>query len=161
PETDPTSEEYADAAQGMLYDYYIQNVAATIHADPADVARMRIAYGPALFTVSERLGDSATVARHGVVAGALMGNGHLLTSGGSMTGMIGHFQRFVKFWHALNEGADLDAARTDLEAGIRGDSQAWLHVSAKEFFDVSPINFGAERARAVSTESPADPPTHA
>ena len=147
--TDPKSEQYTKAQQKLIKDYYIKQVSEVLHLKEADIRKMRMFYGPSYFTLKERLGTTARLARNGNVAGDLMGNGHFLTSGGSMTGMIGHANRYIDYWEALNRGVPEGKAARRLLKGIKTDSEAWLHTSIKEFFDVSPVNFGAERAAAI------------
>jgi hypothetical protein len=147
--TAPTARAYVDAQAKMIRDYYISQVSAVTHLPAKDIERMRMFYGPSFFTLRERLGKTARIAANGNVAGDLMGNGHFLTSGGAMTGMIGHANRYVEYFKALNRGVPEARAAKQLEAGIKTDSEAWLNVSIKEFVDVSPVNFGAERARQI------------
>jgi hypothetical protein len=147
--TSPKSPEFAKAAQDLVYHYFLKEAAGVLHIPPEQIREMRMIFGPNAFTLTERLGDDAKVAANGVVSGDLMGNGHFLTSGGSMTGMIGHGQRVGQFWQNLDKGMEETKAMRTLADGIRTDTQAWLHVSAKEFFDVLPVNFGEERAKAL------------
>ena len=69
-------------------------------------------YGPKLFSLIERVGDDALVAANGVVAGDSFGNGHFLTSGGAMTGMIGHSWRVLEYWQARDAGTLARARRS-------------------------------------------------
>jgi hypothetical protein len=57
-----------------------------------------------MFSLIERMGDGALIARNGVVAGDSFGNGHFLTSGGAVTGMVGHSSRILRYWQARNLG---------------------------------------------------------
>lgn len=151
--TSPKSPEFAKAAQDLVYHYFLSEAAGVLHIPPEQIKEMRMVFGPNAFTLTEKLGDDAKLAANGVVSGDLMGNGHFLTSGGSMTGMIGHGQRVGQFWQNLDKGVDEGVALRKLADDIRTDSQAWLHVSAKEFFDVLPVNFGEERAKALHLAS--------
>jgi hypothetical protein len=97
------------------------------------------------------------VAENGNVAGDLMGNGHFLTSGGSMTGMIGQLACFLDYWADLDRGMPQEEAAHKLEADIKEKTEAWLHVSAKEFDGLSPANFGDDRAKAIGIKPDAAP----
>jgi hypothetical protein len=137
----------------MIRDFYIKQVSEVTHIPVSKIRKMRMFYGPSFFTLKEKIGVTARLAQNGNVAGDLMGNGHFLTSGGSMTGMIGHANRYIDYWQALNKGGNESRAARKLMSGIKKDSEAWLHVSSKEFFDVAPVNFGAERASAIGVSS--------
>ncbi len=147
--TSPKSPEFAKAAQNLVYDYYIKQAGAVLHIPPEQIREMRMVFGPNMFTLTERLSETARIAKNGVVGGDLMGNGHFLTSGGAMTGMIGHAQRVQQFWKDLDAGVTYGRAMKKLSDAIKLDSEAWLHVSAKEFSDVLPQNF-RRRARALA-----------
>jgi pSer/pThr/pTyr-binding forkhead associated (FHA) protein len=113
-------------------------------------------YGPTLFSLIERVGDDAQVAANGVVAGDSFGNGHFLTSGGAMTGMIGHSSRVLEYWQSRDAGTAPTAALRRLADRIREDTHAWLQVSAKEYSQAVPINFGAQRIEQISKASGID-----
>ena len=69
-------------------------------------------YGPALFSLIERVGDDALIAANGVVVGDSFGNGHFLTSGGAMAGMVEHSARVLEYWQARDAGTSpVDAIR--------------------------------------------------
>jgi hypothetical protein len=67
--------------------------------------------------------------------------------------MIGHTACFLQYWQNLDNGMPEKKAARKLETEIRRKSEAWLHVSAKEFFDLLPANFGEDRARAINVNS--------
>ena len=110
-------------------------------------------YGPVLFSLIERVGSDALVAANGVVAGDTFGNGHFLTSGGAMTGMIGHSARVLEYWQARDAGVSAADAIRPLAESIKEDTHAWLQVSAKEYSQAVPINFGAERIEQINRAS--------
>ncbi|MFB9622748.1 hypothetical protein [Nonomuraea helvata] len=151
--TDPQSAEYFGAYQHLLYEFYIQQAAEVLGIEQSALRRVQMAYGPKLFSLIERMGDDALIARNGVVAGDSFGNGHFLTSGGAMTGMIGHSARILRYWQARNLGKTPEVAIRELAESIRQDTSAWLEVSASEYSDAVPINFGAERIEAIVAAS--------
>ncbi|MBI3299461.1 MAG: hypothetical protein HYZ75_14940 [Elusimicrobia bacterium] len=151
--SDPKSAAHIDARKALILDYFVGQVSAVTHIPEADIRRMRMFYGPNFFTLQEKIGHTARVAANGNVAGDLMGNGHFLTSGGSMTGMIGHTICFLRYWDNLSRGVPADVAARVLEDGIKTNSEAWLHVSQKEFDSLGPANFGAERAAALGVSN--------
>ncbi|MFG1948686.1 hypothetical protein [Nonomuraea sp. NPDC048826] len=151
--TDLQSAEYYGAYQHMLYEFYIEQAAEVLGIDQSALRRVQMAYGPKLFSLIERMGEDALVASNGVVAGDSFGNGHFLTSGGAMTGMIGHSSRILRYWQARNLGITPEAAIRDLADSIRQDTNAWLEVSASEYSNAVPINFGAERIEAIVAAS--------
>jgi FHA domain-containing protein len=106
-----------------------------------------------LFSLVERVGDDPLIAANGVVAGDSFGNGHFLTSGGAMTGMIGHSARVLEYWQARDAGISAADALRRLADQIREDTHGWLEVSAKEYSQAAPINFGAERIEQISKAS--------
>jgi len=153
PETDTDSPQFFGAYQHMLYEYYIRQAADVLEIPRGELSEVQMIYGPKLFSLVERVGDDALVATNGVVGGDTFGNGHFLTSGGAMTGMIGHSQRVLIYWEQRDEGvAPAEAART-LADSIAEDTHAWLEVSAKEYSQAAPINFGAERIEQLSKDS--------
>jgi hypothetical protein len=144
------SPEYFAAYQQQLYDYFIEQAALVLEL-PQDVIRdIQVVYGPKLFSVVERVGDDAQISANGVVAGDSFGNGHFLTSGGAMTGMIGHSAKVLDYWQSRGAGAAPAQAIRRLADGIAADTEAWLRVSAREFSDAAPINFGIERIRRIA-----------
>jgi hypothetical protein len=113
-------------------------------------------YGPKLFSLVERKGENPRLAVNGVVAGDSYGNGHFMTSGGAMTGMIGHGSRVLSYWQARSNGLSADDALNNLANSIDEDTKAWLKVSATEFTQAIPINFGADGARQIAAASGRD-----
>jgi pSer/pThr/pTyr-binding forkhead associated (FHA) protein len=109
-----------------------------------------------LFSLIERVGDDALIAANGVVAGDSFGNGHFLTSGGAMTGMIGHSARVLEYWQAREAGTSATDAIRKLADSIQEDTHAWLQVSAAEYSQAAPINFGAARIEQISKASGID-----
>ena len=67
-----------------------------------------------------------------------------------MTGMIGHSARVHEYWLARDAGTAPAVAIRGLAESIREDTNAWLHVSAKEYSQAVPINFGAERIALIN-----------
>jgi hypothetical protein len=154
--TDPDSPEFFAAFQELLYDYYVKQAADILEIPRDELRQVQMIYGPKLFSLVERAGDDARVAANGVVAGDSFGNGHFLTSGGAMTGMIGHSSRVLEYWRERDAGVDPATAIRRLADSIKEDTQAWLEVSAKEYSQAVPINFGAERIDQIAARSGAD-----
>jgi hypothetical protein len=151
-----TPEFYA-AMQNLLYEYYIKQAADVLDIPRDELKQVQMIYGPKLFSLIERVGDDPLVATNGVVAGDSFGNGHFLTSGGAMTGMVGHGFRVLGYWQTRAAGATPSKAIRRLADAIKEDTHAWLHVSAKEYSQALPINFGAERAEQINAASGTDP----
>jgi FHA domain len=151
------SPEFYAAMQHLLYEYYVKHAADVLDVPRHELKQVQMIYGPKLFSLIERVGDDPLVATNGVVAGDSFGNGHFLTSGGAMTGMVGHALRVLGYWQARAAGATASWAIRKLADAIKKDTHAWLHVSAKEYSEALPINFGAERAGLISAASGADP----
>ncbi len=152
-ETDPDSPEFFASYQKLIYDYYIKQAAEILEIPGQELRKVQMIYGPALFSLIERVGDDPLVAANGVVAGDSFGNGHFLTSGGAMTGMIGHSARVLEYWQARDAGTAPVEAIHQLANRIREDTHAWLEVSAPEYSQAAPINFGAERIEQISKAS--------
>ena len=148
--TDADTPEYFAAFQHLLYDYYIKQAADVLDIPRDELKQVQMIYGPKLFSLVERVGSDPLVATNGVVAGDSFGNGHFLTSGGAMTGMIGHGARVLEYWRARDAGDSPARAIRKLADGIKEDTHAWLQVSAKEFSEALPINFGAERIAQIN-----------
>jgi hypothetical protein len=159
PGTDPRSPTYYAAHQRLVYDFYINQAAAILDMPVADLGKVRAVYGPKMFTLVERMGKDAQVAANGVVAGDTFGNGHFLTSGGAMTGMIGHTGALLRYFDAIDAGTPHARAIRTLADEIKHATEQWLHVSATEFSDAIPVNFGTERAAQIAAASHRD--THA
>jgi hypothetical protein len=154
--TDRGSPEFFASYQHLIYDYYMKQASETLDIPRQELMKVQMIYGPTLFSLIERVGDDPLVAANGVVAGDSFGNGHFLTSGGAMTGMIGHSARVLEYWRARDAGTSPAEAIRQLADSIREDTHAWLHVSATEYSQAAPINFGAERIEQISKASGTD-----
>ncbi len=151
--TDPDAPEFFAAYQQLIYEYYMAQAAGILEISREELKQVQMIYGPTLFSLVERVGDEARVAPNGVVAGDSFGNGHFLTSGGAMTGMIGHSSRVLAYWQERDQGATPAEAIARLAERIKEDTHAWLQVSAKEYSQAVPINFGAERIARINQAS--------
>ena len=155
-ETDPNSPEFFASYQQLIYDYYMKQAAEILEIPRQELMKVQMIYGPTLFSLVERVGNDALIAANGVVAGDSFGNGHFLTSGGAMAGMIGHSARVLEYWRSRDAGTSAADALRRLADQIREDTHAWLEVSAKEYSQAAPINFGAERIEKISKASGID-----
>jgi hypothetical protein len=154
--TDRSSPEFFASYQHLIYDYYIKQAAEILEIPRQELVKVQMIYGPTLFSLVERVGSDPLIAANGVVAGDSFGNGHFLTSGGAMTGMIGHSARVLEYWQARDAGTSPTDAIRRLAESIREDTHAWLQVGAKEYSQAAPINFGAERIEQISKASGID-----
>ena len=154
--TDTNSPEFFASYQHLIYNYYMEQAANILEIPVEELTKVQMIYGPTLFSLVERVGADPLVAPNGVVAGDSFGNGHFLTSGGAMTGMIGHSARVLSYWQAREAGTPQPEAIRQLADSIRADTHAWLEVSAKEYSQAVPINFGAERIEQINIASGAD-----
>lgn len=150
PGTDPKSPEYFAAYDQLVQNYFMDQISDILELPAKELKQTKMVYGPKMFSLVERMGDNARIAENGVVAGDSFGNGHFLTSGGAMTGMVGHGAGVLEYWKHLDEGMERSAAVDALAAKIKEDTLGWLHVSATEYSDALPINFGADRIRQIS-----------
>jgi hypothetical protein len=155
------SAEYHAAYQMLLQDFYLEQAALVLGMEVRELRKVERVYGPKMFSLVERMGMDARIAPNGVVAGDTFGNGHFLTSGGAMTGMVGHSSRFLEHWKRRAEGLDADTSIRMLADQIKGDTEDWLRVSAREFTEAIPINFGAERGAQIAAASGIDVKAHA
>jgi len=155
-DTDRSSPQYFAAYQQLMLDFYVEQAAAILEIPAATLRKTRMVYGPQMFSLVERIGRDAQVAANAVVAGDNFGNGHFMTSGGAMTGMVGHTLELLAYYDALDGGAPHAAALRALADGIKRATEQWLEVSAKEFTEAIPINFGAERGRQIAAASGID-----
>ena len=155
--TDPASPEFFASYQQLIYDFYIKEAADILDISREDLRGVQMIYGPTLFSLVERVGDDALVVPNGVVAGDSFGNGHFLTSGGAMTGMVGHSARVLAYWQERDAGASPADAIRRLADLIKEDTHGWLQVSATEYSQAAPINFGAARIEQISKASGTDP----
>lgn len=152
--TNKDSAEYFAAYQLLLYDYYISQASLILEISPDELRRVAMIYGPKPFSLVERIGTDARIATNGVVAGDSFGNGHFLHSAGAMCGMLGHAYRFLEYWQRRAHDAHCaDSSIRLLADRIKADTEALLQVSAKEFSQAIPSNFGAERGRTVAAAS--------
>ncbi|MFL5661478.1 MAG: FHA domain-containing protein [Ktedonobacteraceae bacterium] len=154
--TDPNSPEFFASYQHLIYNYYMEQAADILEIPKQELMKVQMIYGPTLFSLVERVGADPLIAANGVVAGDSFGNGHFLTSGGAMTGMIGHSARVLEYWQARDAGTSPTDAIRRLADSIREDTHAWLQVSAKEYSQAVPINFGAQRIEQISKASGID-----
>jgi FHA domain len=154
--TDRDSPEFFASYQQLIYDFYIKQAAEILEIPRQELMKVQMIYGPTLFSLVERVRDDALIAANGVVAGDSFGNGHFLTSGGAMTGMVGHSARVLEYWRSRDAGMPAANALRRLADYISEDTHAWLQVSAKEYSQAIPINFGAERIEQISKASGID-----
>ncbi|WP_216215545.1 hypothetical protein [Amycolatopsis aidingensis] len=150
PRTPRKSKRYIGAYQQLVRDYYLEQVALVTEIPKEELEQIQTSYGPKLFSLVERVGADAQVATNGVVAGDSFGNGHFLTSGGAVTGMVGHAYRMFQYWESREQGASAAQAIRELADSIRQDTLDWLQNSLQEFGQAAPINFGAERIAQIS-----------
>ncbi|VUC32556.1 unnamed protein product [Clonostachys rosea] len=150
------SPEYFAAYQILLYDFFIEQASLVLEMDPKILKGVQMVYGPKLFNLVERVGEDPQIAPNGVIAGDSFGNGHFLTSAGAMTGMVGHAYRFMEYWQRLDQGKCHESSIRHLSDQIKNDTLAWLGVSAKEFSEAIPINFGANRGSQIAAASGID-----
>lgn len=156
PGTSRKSKEYLGAYQHLLREFYLEQVSLITEMPVAQLEEVQMPYGPKLFSLIERVGADAQVAANGVVAGDSFGNGHFLTSGGAITGMVGHASRVLRYWQSRDAGASAADAITQLAHDIKEDTEGWLQVSAQEFSQAVPINFGAERIADIEAKTGRD-----
>ena len=156
PGTHRKSNQYRAGVQHLMREYYLEQVSLTTEMSLEELEKVQLPYGPKLFSLVEKAGVDAKVAANGVVAGDTFGNGHFLTSGGAITGMIGHGHRVLLYWQARAEGMPHDQAIRALADGIKQDTDDWFQVSAQEFSTALPINFGAERTAMIEEKSGRD-----
>jgi len=156
PGTDRKSREYLGAHQQLMREFFLEQVSLITEIPVCELEEVQVPYGPKLFSLVERIGDDAQVAGNGVVAGDSYGNGHFMTSGGAMTGMVGHGSRVYRYW--LNRAAGMPAPQAIrmLADDIRTDTLGWLHVSAQEFSQALPINFGQARTSEIAERTGRD-----
>jgi len=154
--TDPSSPEFFAAYQHLIYDYYMEQAADILEIPKRELMKVQMIYGPTLFSLIERVGSDPLITANGVVGGDSFGNGHFLTSGGAMTGMIGHSARVLEYWRSRDAGTSAADAIRRLADSIREDTHAWLQGSTKEYSQAAPINFGAERIEQISKASGID-----
>lgn len=159
--TESNSPEFVAAYRHILYDFFLEQAAGILELSVHELRHVTVLYGPKLFSLVERVGDDPRIAVNGVIAGDSFGNGHFLTSGGAMTGMCGHATRVLEYWQTLSRGVQPEEAIVQLAAGIKADTDAWLAVSAPEFSEAVPSNFGAERGEKVIAASGIDPAVRA
>jgi hypothetical protein len=154
--TDRKSRQYVAAVQHLMRDFYLDQVSLITELPRADLEKIQVPYGPKLFSLVEKVGADALVAANGVVAGDSFGNGHFMTSGGAITGMIGHASRVLNYWRDREAGTTAKDATRQLADAIKVDTDGWLQVSAQEFSQAVPINFGAERIAQIQKETGRD-----
>jgi len=154
--TNPDSPEFFASYQHLIYEYYMKQAAETLDIPRQELMKVQMIYGPTMFSLIERVGSDALVAANGVVAGDSFGNGHFLTSGGAMTGMVGHGSRVLEYWRARDAGTSPTEAIRRLADSIKEDTHAWLQVSATEYSQAAPINFGAARIEQINKASGID-----
>ncbi|SCL15278.1 FHA domain-containing protein [Micromonospora inyonensis] len=153
PGTPKRSKEYLNAYQQLLREYYLEQVSLITELPVSDLERVQSPYGPKLFSLVEKCGADALVAANGVVAGDSFGNGHFMTSGGAVTGMVGHASRVHQYWERRDEGVSPQQAIRELADQIKVDTLGWLQVSSQEFSQAVPINFGEERIREIEKQT--------
>ncbi|PPK65020.1 EmrB/QacA subfamily drug resistance transporter [Actinokineospora auranticolor] len=141
--------KYFAAHQLLMRDFFLEQTAHLLEIPKAELAKIQLTYGPKLFRLVERIGSDAVVAANAVVAGDSFGNGHVLTSGGVTTGMVGHAHRVLRYWRARESGVTHEQALRDLADGIKADTQAWIRHSESEFSPMPPAD---RRALAATRE---------
>jgi hypothetical protein len=161
PRTPKKSKKYIGAYQQLLREYYLEQAALILEIPAEELETIQLSYGPKMFSLIEQVGADAQVATNGVVAGDSFGNGHFLTSGGAMTGMVGHAHRVLRYWESRAQDMPQAQAIRQLAEDIRQDTSDWLENSQEEFSRAAPINFGAERIAQISSRTGRDFDTRA
>jgi hypothetical protein len=156
PGTNRKSKEYLGAYQHLLREFYLDQVSLITEMPVAQLEEVQMPYGPKLFSLIEKVGADAQVATNGVVGGDSFGNGHFLTSGGAITGMVGHASRVFTYWQDRDKGLAPEVAIKSLAQAIKEDTDGWLQVSAQEFSQAAPINFGARRIAEIEAHAGRD-----
>ncbi|HEY3735081.1 MAG TPA: MFS transporter [Streptosporangiaceae bacterium] len=139
PGTEKKSAQYYAGYQFLIREYFLDQMSFITELPKKEILKIQLAYGPKMFSVVERIGDDALVAPNGVVAGDSFGTGHVLTSGGTMTGMVGHASRVLRYWQAREAGVSTGQAARALADGIKEDTSAWIEHSAPEFQQAPPF----------------------
>lgn len=153
PGTSKKAKEYVGAHQSLIRDFYLEQASLILEMPKAALEKVQFPYGPKLFSLVEKAGSDALVAANGVVAGDSFGNGHFMTSGGAITGMVGHACRMLTYWQDRDSGVPAATAIRQLADSIKQDTYDWLQVSAQEFSQAVPINFGDERVREIQSRT--------
>ena len=148
--TDPQSPEFFAAYDTLVYDFYAQHVGDILEMPKDEVKKIQMVYGPKLFTLIERMGTDARLAPNGVVAGDSFGNGHFLTSGGAMTGMVGHSWRVYEYFSARDAGVPAEQAIRTLADRIKEDTE---QLAARERAGSTARPSRSTSARSVSRRS--------
>lgn len=139
--TDSTSPRYYAAYQQLLQEFFMDRAEELLELPKKVLKRINTFYGPKLVTVSLRQGSEAQVAPNGVVAGDTFGNGHFINGGNSVTGMVGHSSRVLRYWQQRDAGSTPQEAIGALAEGIKEDTEKWIQVSAQEFTEAPQHHF--------------------
>jgi hypothetical protein len=131
--TNRDSAEYFAAYKHLLRRYFLDQASLVLEIPERDLNDVQLIYGPKLFEVVRRMGRDAQVAANGVVAGDTFGNGHILTTAGAMTGMLGHALRVRRYWESRDAGTPHAEAIRALADAIKEDTEVLLHVTAQDF----------------------------
>jgi EmrB/QacA subfamily drug resistance transporter len=137
PGTSRESVEYFGAYQHLTREFYLKQVSLLTEISLPQLFRTSL-YTPKLISVVEKVGVDALVAANCVIAGDSFGTGHMLTSGGINTGVIGHASRVLQYWQARYAGIAPAAAIRELADGIKQDTSDWVAVSEPDFQQPAP-----------------------
>ncbi|SEG92328.1 hypothetical protein SAMN02982929_05531 [Saccharopolyspora kobensis] len=142
--TDRESPDYFAAYQQLLYDFFFDHAEELLEMPREKLTGINTFYGPKLVTVAARIGVDAQIAVNGIVASNTFGTGHFLNNGVSVTGMICHSARVLRYWIDRRHGVVPGRAIRRLAEGIRLDTEEWIRVSAVEFSMANPRGFEPE-----------------
>lgn len=141
------SPEYYGAYKYLLRDHYLDQVALLTGVPKRELLRTLSLVLPRIVTVVEKVGQDALLAENGVVAGDSFGNGHFITRGGAVVGLMGHALRVNQFWQNLDEGSEAQSVRALADA-IKKDTDTWLRLSEAEFRQPAPMKATADGIQA-------------
>jgi hypothetical protein len=79
-DTDPQSQEFKDASQQLIYDFYISQASEILQVPADELRQAGMSLPPSLFTLTEMRGEDPKVAENGFAFADSYANGHFLTS---------------------------------------------------------------------------------
>lgn len=138
-DVEPGTPEYAQAQKKMITEHFTRAAGLIMGNSPEEIAAAKAdgaveGGAPALFTLQQRLSETATVGLNVIGFGDVVGNNHFSVGGGMQVAAIAHGQRLKKLLFEADCGTSRADALKDYNRGALEDTMAWGHRGLADFY---------------------------
>lgn len=138
-DVEPGTPEYAQAQKQMITEHFTRAAGLIMGNSPEEIAAAKVdgaveGGAPAMFTLQQRLSETATVGQNVIGFGDVVGNNHFSVGGGMQVAVIAHGQRLKKLLFEADCGTSRTDALKDYNRGALEDTMAWGHRGLADFY---------------------------